>query len=60
MMSMRSSGPDPVTGAEAFANASTTVVSHQRPLPVAIAPLGAQGIFHPEGEVAVARASDSV
>lgn len=54
------SRPDPATGAEAFSDTSTTVLGQQLPFPVAIAPIGVQRIFHPEGEVAAARASDAV
>lgn len=57
---MLPSRPDPATGAEAFADTSTTVLGQELPFPVAIAPIGVQGIFHPEGEVAAARASDAV
>lgn len=51
---------DPATGAEAFADTSTTVLGRELPFPVAVAPIGVQKIFHPEGEVAAARASDAV
>ncbi|KAJ0108818.1 fmn dependent [Diaporthe amygdali] len=51
---------DPATGAEAFADTSTTVLGHQIPFPIAIAPIGVQRIFHPEGEVAAVRASAAV
>ncbi|KAI3399108.1 hypothetical protein diail_7687 [Diaporthe ilicicola] len=51
---------DPATGADAFADTNTTVLGQQLPFPVAIAPIGVQRIFHPEGEVAAARASAAV
>ncbi|KAL2280201.1 hypothetical protein FJTKL_12668 [Diaporthe vaccinii] len=51
---------DPATGAEAFADTSTTVLGQELPFPVAIAPIGVQKIFHPEGEIAAGRASDTV
>lgn len=57
---MRPSRPDPDTGVEAFADTNTTVLGRQLPFPVAIAPIGVQRIFHAEGEVAAARASDAV
>lgn len=57
---MAPSRPDPATGGEAFADTSTTVLGQQLPFPVAIAPIGVQKIFHAQGEVAAARASDAV
>lgn len=51
---------DPVTGKEAFADTSTRVLGQELPFPVAIAPIGVQRIFHPQGEVAAARASAAV
>ncbi|KAL1858731.1 hypothetical protein Daus18300_009865 [Diaporthe australafricana] len=51
---------DPATGADAFADTSTTVLGQDLPFPIAIAPIGVQRIFHPEGEVAAARASAAV
>lgn len=57
---MAPSRTDPATGAEAFADTSTTVLGQELPFPVAVAPIGVQRIFHPDGEVAAARASDAV
>lgn len=57
---MAPSRRDPATGAEAFADTSTTVLGQELPFPVAIAPIGVQKIFHPDGEVAAARASEAV
>lgn len=51
---------DPVTGEEAFADTSTTVLGRELSFPMAIAPIGVQRIFHPEGEVAAAKASASL
>lgn len=51
---------DPVTGEEAFADTSTTVLGQELSFPMAIAPIGVQRIFHPEGEVAAAKASASL
>lgn len=39
---------------------SRTVLKTQLPAPVLLAPIGVQGIIHPEGEVAVARAAAEV
>lgn len=51
---------DPVTGEDAFADTSTTVLGQELSFPMAIAPIGVQRIFHPEGEVAAAKASASL
>jgi L-lactate dehydrogenase (cytochrome) len=37
---------------------STTVLGDDLPLPIALAPVGAPGLVHPEGELAAARAAD--
>ncbi|KAF3763267.1 hypothetical protein M406DRAFT_49010 [Cryphonectria parasitica EP155] len=46
-------------GNEVFADTHSTVLGStaQLPFPVAIAPIGVQRIFHPEGELAAARAA---
>lgn len=56
---LRPSRRDPDTDREAFADTRTTVLGGAAalPFPVAIAPIGVQKIFHPEGEVAAARAA---
>lgn len=51
---------DPVTGSPAFADTHTTVLGQKLSFPLAIAPIGVQRIFHPEGEVAAAKASASL
>ncbi|ROW08696.1 hypothetical protein VPNG_06452 [Cytospora leucostoma] len=51
---------DPATGEEAFADTSTTVLGQRLTFPLAIAPIGVQSIFHPEGEVAASKASASL
>lgn len=54
---LRASRKDPGTGDEAFADTRTTVLGEELPFPVAIAPIGVQKIFNPQGEVAAARAA---
>lgn len=44
-------------GAEIFSDTRGTVLGSELPFPVAIAPIGVQKIFHPDGEVAAARAA---
>jgi isopentenyl diphosphate isomerase/L-lactate dehydrogenase-like FMN-dependent dehydrogenase len=39
---------------------STTVMGTQMPAPVALGPVGVQGIVHPDAEIAVARAASSL
>ncbi|KUI64106.1 putative lactate 2-monooxygenase PB1A11.03 [Cytospora mali] len=51
---------DKATGKEAFADTSTTVLGQKLSFPMAIGPIGVQRIFHPEGEVATAKASASL
>lgn len=48
---------DPGTGEEAFADTRTTVLGQELPFPIAMAPIGVQKIFNPQGEVAAARAA---
>lgn len=61
---LRPSRRDPDTGNEAFADTRTTTVlgggGADLPFPVAMAPIGVQKIFHPEGEMAAARAAAAV
>lgn len=48
-------------GQEAFPDTSVTILGDQKlPFPIAIAPIGVQKIFNPEGEAAAARAAASV
>ncbi|KAK2927137.1 Aldolase-type TIM barrel [Fusarium oxysporum f. sp. vasinfectum] len=47
-------------GNEQFADTSTTVLGQKLPFPLAIAPIGVQKIFNPEGEAATARAAASL
>lgn len=42
---------------EAYPDTSTSVLGTEIPFPIAIAPIGVQKIFHPQGEVAAARAA---
>ena len=51
---------DPATGREAFADTTTSVLGKELSFPVAIAPIGVQRIFNPDGEVAAAKASASL
>ncbi|KAJ4171258.1 hypothetical protein NW754_015021 [Fusarium falciforme] len=48
------------TGNERFSDTTTTVLGQTLPFPVAIAPIGVQKIFNPEGEAATARATASL
>ncbi|KAG5749624.1 hypothetical protein H9Q72_002032 [Fusarium xylarioides] len=47
-------------GNEQFSDTSTTVLGQKLPFPLAIAPIGVQKIFNPEGEAATARAAASL
>ncbi|RGP69069.1 l-lactate dehydrogenase cytochrome [Fusarium longipes] len=47
-------------GQEQFADTTTKVLGQNLPFPVAIAPIGVQKIFNPEGETAAARAAASL
>lgn len=57
---LRPSRTDPETGGLAFADTTIETLGQQLPFPVAIAPIGVQKIFNPEGEVATARAAASL
>jgi lactate 2-monooxygenase len=48
------------TGNELFPDTGVEVLGHKLPFPMAIAPIGVQKIFHPEGERAAARAAANV
>lgn len=39
---------------------STTVLGQKMPMPILVAPLGAQKLYHPEGEVAIGKAAASL
>lgn len=47
-------------GNELFPDTSVEVLGQKLPFPMAIAPIGVQKIFHPEGETAASRAAASV
>lgn len=57
---LRPSRTDPATNNFAFADTTTETLAHNLPFPVAIAPIGVQKIFNPQGEVAAARAAASL
>lgn len=57
---LRPSRKDTSTGREAFTDTTATILGRELPFPVAIAPIGVQKIFNPEGEVATARAAASL
>lgn len=54
---LRPSRRDPHTQGAAFSSTRTAVLGSRLPFPIAIAPIGVQKIFHPDGEVAAARAA---
>lgn len=56
---MRPSRKD-ANGEPTFSDTSVTVLGQKLPFPVAIAPIGVQRIFHPDGEVATAKAAASL
>jgi lactate 2-monooxygenase len=47
-------------GNELYPDTSVEVLGHKLPFPMAIAPIGVQKIFHPEGEVAATKAAAEV
>ncbi|KAI9151914.1 L-lactate dehydrogenase (cytochrome) [Paramyrothecium foliicola] len=47
-------------GNELLSDTKTTVLGHQLPYPIAIAPVGVQKIFNPAGEVGAAKAAGSL
>jgi len=47
-------------GNELYPDTSVEVLGHKLPFPIAIAPIGVQKIFHPEGEVAATKAAAEV